>query len=249
MEKSFEFVSRNSVKQSSSNGYAEKFEQDGFWYKANVGAFNSHAEVVACRLSKYTNVNKCVEYSLIKQNNEYFTKSADFIKGRPFETLSSLHSKVTGTSIEYVQNTLFGEKLFTYVINFVKSAVKKDVTEDLVKILKFDAFVLNEDRHFKNLALLLVNNQWEIFPMYDFDCALFSCIEDLDNLPTEHKSLPFFFTHNEQLRFLNKISNFKLIVKPFNPQQIIDNLWDKEYTIGNDVILAYLETVKGGLTL
>ena len=111
----------------SSRGYAKKAFVSGKWYKVSAGAFNAQAEGVASRIAEHTNVGDCVSYEMCIINGEYGTVSVDFICGRRYETLKSLHAKTTGSPIESVTQYLAGADLLKYTRSFIKSELKYDM--------------------------------------------------------------------------------------------------------------------------
>jgi len=235
----------------SSRGYTKKALVDGLWYKLTAGAFNAQAEVVASRLAKYTNIGDCVQYEMCTVNGEYATESKDFLSGTASETVKSLHAKVTGSPIEPMLEYLKGDQLFTYVSDIVNRGINLDLTapdnfEKLSLLLQFDALVLNEDRHFNNIKFLCDKDGiWRFAPAFDFDCALFSCVEDLENLQNYDKpSLPFYPTHTKQLDWLYSKSNVRLTLRPFNVDDITRGVWDEQHQIGKREVEEYLKTLQ-----
>jgi hypothetical protein len=241
-EKEFVYMS------GSSKGYAKKACVGGKWYKVSAGAFNAQAEVVASRLAAYTNLPSYVKYDLCKINGEWGTVSDDFIGGRRYETVKGLHIKTTMSPIEEVMETVTGRDLFNYVNKMVLDNLGLDFTQGLNLLLRFDALILNEDRHFRNIKFIETEpNKWEMVKPFDFDCSFYSCVEDLETV-SEYKDIsqPFFGTHAEQLKFMSEKSEEKLTLKPFNPDELIAGVWTDSYDIGKKEVLSYLETIKQG---
>jgi hypothetical protein len=233
----------------SSRGYAKKVKVGDIWYKVSAGAFNAQAEVVASRLAKYTNVGKAVEYEMCLVNGCYATMSGDFLRGRESETVKSLHAKVTGEPIEPMLETMQGERLFEYVKNIVLRGIGLDMTEtdifrQLSLLLRFDALVMNDDRHFNNVKFVYSAGKWELTPAYDFDCSFFSCAEDLGNLSYENaRAKPFFDTHEEQLKWLNTMSEDRLEVRMFDVNELTKGAWEDKHQIGKKEVEGYLRYV------
>jgi hypothetical protein len=242
----------------SSKGYAKKVMASGFWYKLSVGAFNAQAEVVASRLAKYTNVGESVSYEMRVVNGEYATRSKDFLSGvQEVETVKSIHAKVTGTPIEAMLGALSGHELFLYVADIVRRGIGYDLTSlpavrQLSLLLQFDALVLNEDRHFNNIKFIKQGAcNWVLAPAFDFDCSLFSCVENLGDIKNYTKpSLPFYRTHPEQLDWLYSLSGTRLTLFPFSITGLLQGVWDSTHTIGKREIDAYFQTilVTGGIS-
>ena len=229
----------------SSRGFAKKALVGNQWYKVSAGAFNAQAEVVASRLASYTNLTDFVTYEMCRVNSEYATVSDDFICGRRHETLKGLHARVTGTPIESVSQHLSGVDLLKYTHKFILSELGYDMLPSLSLLLQFDALVLNEDRHFNNIIFVLNEaGNWEMSPAFDFDCALFSCVEDLGRLAEYSRpALPFCGTHKEQLELMYSVSDVKLTIDPFDIEEITKDIWDETHQIGKREIIGYLREV------
>ena len=233
----------------SSRGYTAKARIDDYWYKISAGAFNAQAEVVASRLAKHTNLGDCVEYEMCVVNGKYATMSKDFLEGMENETVKSLHAKVTGAPIEPMLENLSGNELFIYVTNIVKIGIGIDIAEPAIfkklsLLLQFDALILNEDRHFNNLKFIKKSGKWDMAPAFDFDCSLFSCVEDLALIPEYRQpALPFFPTHQEQLDWLYSLSGDRLVVEPFIVDDLIMGIWEERYQIGRKEIRDYLASI------
>jgi transposase-like protein len=228
-----------------SRGYTAKALYNNEWYKLSAGAFNAQAEVVASRVAKHTNINEFVPYKMcIVNNDEYATVSNDFTSGRRSLTLKNLHSRVIGTSIESVAQSMSGAELLEYTCKLVESELHYNMLPKLSLLLQFDALVLNEDRHFDNILFVLVNGKWQLAPAFDFDRALFSCVEDLDNLNKyECPSKPYCSTHKEQVELMHTVSKERLKVEPFDVEQVIEGVWEDKHQIGKKEITNYLKEV------
>jgi hypothetical protein len=230
----------------SSRGYAKKAELDGLWYKVSAGAFNAQAEVVAARLAKYTNVGACVDYEMCIVNGVYATRSKDFICGRPWETIKSLHIKRYGTPVEEASQMLHGAELWDYVRNLVHGTIGIDMKESellskLTLLLMFDAAVLNEDRHFGNIMFKQDCGTWDLAPAFDLDCSFYSCFDDLGKIDEYRRpSLPFCRTHDEQLKMLQSLSDAQLRIEPFDPAGMTAGVWEERQPIGKKEIENYL---------
>ena len=228
----------------SSRGYSKKAPVGGFWYKVSAGAFNAQAEVVASRLAAYTNLGGYVSYGMCLVNGEYATVSKDYICGRRYETLKGLHARVTGTPIESVSQHLSGADLLKYTRNLVRSELGYDMLPKLSMLLQFDAPVLNEDRHFNNILFVEERGKWEMAPAFDFDCALYSCVEDLAGLKEYKKpALPYCGTHREQLELMYAVSDERLELRAFDVEKITEGVWEDRHQMGKNEITKYLKEV------
>ena len=81
-------------------------------------------------------------------------------------------------------------------------------------------------------------------PAFDFDCSLYSCVEDLDNLiGYKCPALPYCSKHKEQLDLIYSVSDVRLKLSPFDINKIMDNIWEEKHQIGKHEIKKYLESV------
>ena len=238
----------------SSKGYAKKVLHEGYWYKLSAGTFNAQAEVVASRLAKYTNIGASVKYEMCVVNGEYATKSKDFISNMRYETVKGMYAKVYGKSIDGLIQEVSGIPLLMCVRETVLKYIGLDIMasptlDRLCLLLMFDALVLNDDRHFNNIKFIQTSTgTWELAPAFDFDCSLYSCVEDLDSLEEYSKpSQPFFPTHSEQVELVHSLSKIRLNVSPFNVDMLLEGVWDDKHEIGKKEIKDYLVKVKEGL--
>ena len=228
----------------SSRGYAKKALVGDKWYKVSAGAFNAQAEVIASRLAAYTNLTGFIKYEMCLVNGEYATISKDYICGRRYETLKGLHARVTGSPIESVTQHLSGADLLYYTRKLILAELGYDMIPALSMLLQFDALVLNEDRHFNNILFIQDKGKWELSPAFDFDCALFSCVEDLDRLESyTSPALPYCGTHKEQLELMYSVSDVRLEMKVFDLEEIISGVWEEKHQIGKLEITEYLKRV------
>lgn len=228
----------------SSRGYAKKARIGDTWYKVSAGTFNAQAEVTASRLAAYTNLGSFVSYEMCIVNGEYATMSKDYISGRRYETLKGLHARVTGTPIESITQHLSGYDLLQYTQKLILSELGYDMIPAISMLLQFDALILNEDRHFNNILFVNENDKWELAPAFDFDCALFSCVENLDNLKEYRQpALPYCGTHKEQLELMYSVSDARLKFNSFNVEKIIDGIWEEKHQIGKREVTEYLKGV------
>ncbi|MDR1643826.1 MAG: HipA domain-containing protein [Clostridiales bacterium] len=233
-----------------SKGYASKFIVDGCWYKINCGAFNSHAEAACSLLLELSNIEEYVKYELCMVNGEFATKSSDWTNSSLFQPLDCLYRLSSDcNSLHVLSYSVHGSALMDLVIRFATRDLEiTDFADKLSLLLQFDAFVLNEDRHFGNIGFINENGIWRMSPFYDFDCALLSCCEDLsdDYLAQYLKkkpSLPFCPTHEEQLALALSISDKRLNIKPFDAEQLIGGIWSEEYSIGKNQVVEYFKAM------
>ncbi len=167
----------------SSKGNQLKWEQDGWWYKADAFGYESLAEVVVSRLLLQSSIQKTVVYEpvLIRyKGKEYRGCRSKNFRGEkeeliPLERLARSYSGF-GLAKQMARMTGAKERI-SYVEELVQNITGlENFGEYLAKLLEIDAFFLNEDRHTKNIALLYNNErkEYRLCPFFDMGLSLFS---------------------------------------------------------------------------
>jgi len=166
----------------SSKGNQLKWENDGFWYKADYTGYEGLAEYVVSQLLQYSSLkpDEFVRYEIeeIKYKNRFFigAKSKSILQnGWQIITLERLFSVRFGeslyTSIWNIDNTK--DRILFLCEQMKRITGRNDFGPYLVKLLTIDAFFLNEDRHTHNIAVLM-NEMGEIqyCPIFDNGACL-----------------------------------------------------------------------------
>lgn len=178
----------------SSKGNQLKFCVGDKWYKADFLGYEAASEYLVSRLLERSNVHMFVPYSLheITYNGRAFNGcvSDDFLKpGQQLITAERLYKSYYGHPVEDdLRNMSLDEK----ILNFVNAM--EDITglshfgEYLTTLMELDAFTLNEDRHFHNIAV--VRNPDETYtycPVFDNGAAFLS--DTRSDYPLEKNTL------------------------------------------------------------
>lgn len=166
-----------------SKGNQLKWEQDGWWYKADAFGFESLAEVVVSRLLEKSNITEFVKYEPVMisyKGREYRGCRSRNFRGEKEELipLERLARSYTGFSLakqmahiaEVKERIRYAEELVRNVTGI------EDFGVYLTKMLEIDAFFLNEDRHTNNIALLydVEKKEYRLCPFFDMGLSLFS---------------------------------------------------------------------------
>ena len=167
----------------SSKGNQLKWEQDGWWYKADAFGFESLAEVVVSRLLLQSSIPETVVYEPVViryQGKEYRgCRSRNFRDEKeeliPLERLARSYSsfglaKQMARMADIKARIAYVEELVHNVTGMEGFGIY------LAKLLEIDAFFLNEDRHTNNIALLYNNEikEYRVCPFFDMGLSLFS---------------------------------------------------------------------------
>ncbi len=167
----------------SSKGNQLKWEQDGWWYKADAFGYESLAEVVVSRLLEHSNIAEIVHYEPV--NIRYRGRQYRGCRSRNFRrereeivTLERLARTYTGFSLakelahiaDVRQRVRYTEELVRNVTGI------EDFGGYITRLLEIDAFFLNEDRHTNNIAVLYdtEKKEYRLCPFFDMGLSLFS---------------------------------------------------------------------------
>lgn len=167
----------------SSKGNQLKWQQEGWWYKADAFGFESLAEVVISRLLCSSNIENIVEYEpvaiLYKGKKYRGCRSKNFRReGEELIPLERLARNCTGFGLarQLAHIADIGERI-RYTEELVRNVTgREDFGSYLAKMLEIDAFFLNEDRHTNNMALLYdtETKEYRFCPFFDMGLSLFS---------------------------------------------------------------------------
>lgn len=177
------FRRTDAVEWSSSKGNQNKWFEEGVWYKEDGLGYEALAEVLVSRLLAKTNTSDFVEYayeSLEKNGVLYHgCRAEDFLEPEDDKLISlerlflAYRGESAARGIVPFRET---EDKISYVVDAVEEITGLSrFGEYLKNILAIDAFFLNEDRHFHNLAVIRrKDGTFRPCPVFDNGAALFS---------------------------------------------------------------------------
>lgn len=171
----------------SSKGNQLKWEQDGWWYKADAFGFESLAEVLISRLLLKSTLTEMPQYlveyepvNIVYKGNIYRGCRSRNFKAEneeliPLERLARIH---TGFSLAKEMGRIYdvGERI-SHAVELVRNVTGiEEFGTYLAKMLEIDAFFLNEDRHTNNIAMLYntITKEYRLCPYFDMGLSLFS---------------------------------------------------------------------------
>ena len=233
----------------SSKGNQLKWEQDGWWYKADEYGYESLAEVVVSHiLMKSTADNATIYEPVIIQykGKEYRgCRSQNFRReGEELIPLERLIRTYTGMGLakqlarmpEVKDRIAFTEELVRTITGL------EDFGKYLAMLMEIDAFFLNEDRHTNNISLLYnaETKEYRLCPFYDMGLALFS--DSQDEFPIENdyftckeqiKAKPFSRDFDEQLDVATQLygSHLKFLLKKNQIGKVLEEIIEGEKEI------------------
>lgn len=163
---------------STSKGNQIKMQVGGYWYKTDYLGYEGLAEYLASQLLSYTNISTYAKYEMteISLNGQKFNgcRSKDFLgKNEEIVTAAKLFRSYLGCSVSDFLNRTPSVPLEKNIENFVTEVEKLTKIQDygkyLTKMLEWDEFILNDDRHFNNIAFVYNSetNRFSICTLFD----------------------------------------------------------------------------------
>ena len=157
-------------------GTQTKFYKDGFWYKIDTLGCEGLAEELSSVLLSCSNIKEYVSYTRCEINDKKGCKSYSFLEdGDHFISIQKLYKNYTGKDIsDKIREFNNCIDRYNYILDFVKKNTNLDITEYLQNTFALDLLILNPDRHFGNLGIILTkNNEFKIAPIFDNGQGLF----------------------------------------------------------------------------
>ena len=165
----------------SSKGNQIKWRRsDGIWAKADALGYEGLAEQTAGVLLASSNITDYVEYAsckIIEDETEYVgCVSADFLA--PDETLITVARLFELDALDYnadMSAMTATERLKYIITNLERITDIVGIGRWLGALLEFDAFILNEDRHLHNIAVIKKHTgAFRLMPIFDNGAAFLS---------------------------------------------------------------------------
>lgn len=213
---------------STSDGSQTKYFKDGYWYKKDYFGGEGEVEYLTSILlnnsnlknDQFVNYEQCIinEYKGCRSKN-FLTQSSEFV------TFYRLYKSIKGRNLASDILEMSIHDRIKYVVNFVYNQTKLDIREYLANILYLDSIILNEDRHFNNLGVILQNGKFKTAPIFDNGKSLFVGNYSYKNTLSIEENIkracakPFSGSYQEQLKYLQ--SNITL---KFNFEKILSEL-------------------------
>lgn len=200
---------------SSSDGSQPKYHYDRKWYKVDHYGGEGEVEYLASLLLMCTNLesDKYVVYDKVIINGQMGCVSAEF-RNNPqdeeFITFYRLYKNLYGRDLLAVTSKMDYDDAIMYVINFMKREIGIDVTEYLANIFWLDYIILNTDRHFNNLGIIMTGDGYKLAPIFDNGKSL--------SVGTGCNELGFF-----------KQKQNRIYAKAFSPDFYLNKMFLNEY--------------------
>ncbi len=159
-----------------SDGTQIKYYFENKWYKIDRYGGEGEVEALASKIMELSgfNLDNFVHYDEVTINGNKGCASEDFLKtGESFITLYRLHLNITGQDPAAVTAKMDYDDAIEYTISFVRNNIGLDIREYLANTMALDAMILNEDRHFNNLGVILTGDKPRTAPIFDNGKSLF----------------------------------------------------------------------------
>lgn len=200
----------------SSKGDQSKWCMEEKWVKQNTRGYEDLAEYAASLIlqastlepSEYVLYEPCqIKFANGQTTNGCYSLDFRGLKRQEvsLERLFEKHFESTHDILSH--SKLSAVEKVEQIIQKVKTFTKLDITLPLKRMLAFDAFILNEDRHTNNILFLYDPKQdtWELAPLFDHGLSLLSDVKDyligvdLHILKRKVKAKPFNSSFKKQL--------------------------------------------------
>ena len=164
-----------------SKGNQLKWEQDGYWYKADAFGYESLAEVVCSNILLHSNLPCPVCYepvTIIYHDKRYRGCRSKNFKGEDESLIpvERLCRQYTGMGLAKTLTRFVDVRdRISYTVELVTNITGlSDFDRYLTQILELDAFFLNEDRHTNNIAVLYNERtkEYRLCPFFDMGLSL-----------------------------------------------------------------------------
>lgn len=171
-----------------SKGNQLKILVDGKWYKGDYLGYEGASEYLASEVLKQSNVSDFVSYNLAnfnyKQKSFIGCVSSAIQNTYPntnVVTLNNLFLRATGKTIE---RQTMGKNILEkieYIVNTTERITGiTGFGQYLSALFEFDAFILNEDRHYDNITVLKKkgSSSYMLCPIFDNGAGFLSDIRN-----------------------------------------------------------------------
>ncbi|MCL2046219.1 MAG: hypothetical protein FWG88_07520 [Oscillospiraceae bacterium] len=197
--------------------------KDGLWLKADDMGYEGLAEAVAARLLELSNIESFAMYDtcIINEDDVEYRGcvSKDFLaKGEQLLTIYRLYeTRGFDPNAEFVGKSAV-QRLESLIDSVIEWTSLQDFGTWLGRLLEFDAFILNEDRHLQNIAVILTEDwSFKLMPVFDNGAAFLSDTKrdypfnsSVSRLITKVRSKPIVVHFDKQLDAVRDVVGLSL---------------------------------------
>lgn len=161
---------------SDSKGSQPKYHKDGYWYKVDTMGKEGLVEKICSIILSCSNVTNYVEYEECIINGRQGCRSKDFLKqGEAFVTFQKIFQYSNGGSLaDRIMGLETPERRYEYLLELIRENCKLDCTHYLQNNFALDMLIMNPDRYFHNLGVILrEDGSYDEAPIFDNGQGLF----------------------------------------------------------------------------
>ena len=216
-----------------SHGNQLKTRVSDIWYKFDNLGYESASEFFVSELLKCSNISNFVQYSLCNVKvggiEHIGCCSKNFLDDDSvLITADRLFKLNLGTHYVSKYTKLSPRDRIKYFIDHLSEITRiKNLGEQITKLIEFDAFILNDDRHLNNIAFIKRARSYELAPIFDngssflSNLKLFPLDKNILGLIPLVEAKPFSSLFEEQIDLLEENYGKQLFFK------INDDIIDK----------------------
>lgn len=229
----------------SSKGNQLKCKTNNRWYKADYLGYEGVAEYLSSYICQHSNIQDYVSYSLANitipdiQKTFKGCSSENFLReGEELITADKLLSKYISKDFAERYKKLSLKQFILSFVNDIENITQIDsFGADLTKMLELDMFILNDDRHFNNIAFIRDNSgSYRFAPIFDNGGAFLTDTtydypmgKSIYGLISNVKAKPFSTDFEKQVDICRELYGEQLqISKNIDISNIISNI-EKSY--------------------
>ena len=245
-----------------SKGNQRKWVTNGVFLKADSMGYESIAEIIASELECHTIGCDFVQYNLckiIEGNREYEGCASNIFLNEDEKIISfyRILEYYAGTEDELnkLKRNYTGVNWLNKLVSICSEVTKIDVFfiyNYLSYILKLDALLLNEDRHYNNLAFVrLGDGSFRTAPIFDNGLSL---LADTEEFPLNKsydvrkvKAQPFSTSFTKQAKYLSDFDLLKIDADGllYKLDNFLPPFKKSEYSRAVKILKSRLRTLKG----
>lgn len=204
------FGSGRSFSKTESKGNQMKECKNNYWYKTDFLGYEAASEWVSSKVLEGSGAF-FVEYELVPNTNPVQCRSENFLEnGESIVTVNRLFEKILGINIAKKCATMEVKASIEWFVNSLEEMTGlTGFGRYLSGMLALDTIILNEDRHFRNIAVIRSGSGFRFAPIFDNGAAFLSdCYSYpkgnternyLEDLVSNTEVKPFGHTFDEQL--------------------------------------------------
>lgn len=236
-----------------SKGNQLKYQDGQFWYKADNLGYEGAAEFITSRILEHSNVDEFVRYEMCFVENsgkKNGCRSENFLNdGDEIITADRMFKYMVSAEFpSNIKRMNLSDSIQYFVDNVVKITDINEFGQLLTKMLEVDQLILNDDRHFNNIAFIRNNNgKYTMTPLFDNGGAFMS---DTMSYPLENSvyglipkvtAKPFNSDFDSQVDACHKLYGKQLMID--NEDCISDSDWEDVQTKYGEKITTRIKSI------